>query len=65
MGELEGKSGKNSFEIVPIVEIARTEETSSELSVCEAHFRECLSDSGLAGSSEAIEPEDVFIFFVV
>ena len=65
MCELEGKGGEDGLEIVPIVEIARTEETSSELSVCEAYFRKRLGNSGLPGSGEAVEPEDVFILFVV
>ena len=65
MGELEGKGGEDGLEVVPVVEVARTEEARSELSVCEAHFRKRLSNSGLAGSGETVEPEDVFILLVV
>jgi len=65
VSELEGEGGENGPEIAPVVEISRTEEARSELPICEAHLRKCLGDSRLPSPGEAVEPEHMFILFVI
>ena len=65
VGELEGQGREYFPEIAPVLEIPQTEEARAKLPICKAHLRKCLGDGRLSRSSEAVEPEHVFIPFVV
>ena len=60
VGELEGEGKEKIPEVAPVLEIARTEKARSQLPV-----RERLGDSRLSSSGQTVEPEHMFVLFVI
>ena len=58
VGQLEGEGGEDEVEATAVLEVARTEERRSELSVGKGPFTDRLGDRGLAGAGESVQPED-------
>jgi hypothetical protein len=58
VGQLEGEGGEDEVEVAAVLEIARTEERRSELSVGKDPLADCLGDRGLASPGEPVQPED-------
>ena len=61
VGELEGEGRKDRLQVVPILEVPRTEEAGTQPPVCEAHLGECLGDGRFSRPCEAVQPEHALI----
>ena len=56
--ELDGKGGEDELKVVPILKVSGTEERSTESSVRERPFCDCLRDRGLSCSGQPVQPVD-------
>ena len=60
-GKLEGECREDHLEVAAVLEVSRAEEAGPELSVGECCLGERLSDGGLPGPGEAVQPENVLV----
>ena len=63
-GKLEGEGWEDLLEIITVLEIPRTEETGSKLSILEGRLRKRLGNGRFSGPSQTVEPEDTLAPFV-
>ena len=61
--KLVGKSWEYHLKIAVLLEVPRTEEAGSELSILSGRLGEQLCDGRFSGPSQAIEPEDALASF--
>jgi len=56
--QLKGEGGEDEVEVAAVLEIARTKEGRSKLSISKDPFAGRLGDCGLASPGEPVQPED-------